>query len=242
MARKPAKSAKKAKKKPAKSKAKAAKKKSPAKSKAKKLTPKAKKAPAKSKAKAKAKPTVKAKAKKPVRKAAKPAPKAKAAPKAAPKVKKVTIAAGMDAPDFNRPTDGGGSVSLHGLKGKAVVLYFYPRDDTPGCTVEACAFRDNLPNFSRVNATVIGVSTDGVKSHDNFKTKYSLPFPLIADEDHSLAEKYGVWVEKKNYGKTYMGMERATFLIDARGKIVQVWRNVKVDGHAEEVLDAAMGR
>jgi peroxiredoxin Q/BCP len=123
-----------------------------------------------------------------------------------------------------------------------VVLYFYPRDDTPGCTAEACNFRDHMPDFSGVNAAVIGVSTDSAKSHDKFKAKYGLPFTLAADEKHTAAEAYGVWVEKNRYGRKYMGTERSTFLIDSEGKVAKAWRKVKVEGHAEEVLAAARGQ
>jgi peroxiredoxin Q/BCP len=151
----------------------------------------------------------------------------------------MTIAAGDKAPAFTLPTDGGGTVSLAKLKGKKVILYFYPKDDTPGCTKEACSFRDNLPKFSKTDAVVIGVSKDSVKRHDNFKAKYKLPFTLAADEDGKVCEAYGVWVEKALYGRKYMGIERATFLIDGKGVVRQVWRKVKVDGHAEEVLAAA---
>jgi peroxiredoxin Q/BCP len=151
---------------------------------------------------------------------------------------KLKVDVGAAAPDFTLPTDGGGSVTLSKLKGKAVILYFYPRDDTPGCTTEACSFRDLLPKFGKSGATVIGVSTDSPTKHDKFKAKYELPFTLGADEDHAVANSYGVWVEKNRYGRKYMGTERATFLIDAKGKIAKVWRNVKVQGHAEEVLDA----
>lgn len=187
------------------------------------------------KRKSKPKPKHKPKAKKPaVKRAAKP--KAKVAP-----AKASGLAAGRTAPDFTLPVDGGGTLKLSELRGRAVILYFYPRDDTPGCTVEACAFRDNLPKFSGANAAVLGVSTDSVKSHDKFKAKYSLPFPLLADEQHKVAEAYGVWVEKNRYGRKYMGTERSTFLIDAQGKVARVWRQVKVDGHAEDVLAAARG-
>lgn len=150
----------------------------------------------------------------------------------------MTVNVGDKAPDFSMPTDGGGSVSLSGLKGKKVVLYFYPKDDTPGCTKEACAFRDALPDFSGVDAVVIGVSRDPVKSHDKFKAKYELNFPIASDEDGKTSEAYGTWVEKSMYGKKYMGMERATFVIDGQGVVRNVWRKVKVDGHAAEVLKA----
>jgi peroxiredoxin Q/BCP len=146
---------------------------------------------------------------------------------------------GDKAPDFSLPTDGGGTVSLKSLKGKKVVLYFYPKDDTPGCTTEACGFRDALPDFSETDAEIIGVSKDSVARHDKFKAKYELPFTLIADEDGTLCEAYGVWQEKKNYGKTYMGIVRSTFLIDEKGRIAAVWRNLRVKGHVEKVLEEA---
>ena len=145
---------------------------------------------------------------------------------------------GDRAPDFTMPTDGKGKVSLAKLKGKTVVLYFYPKDDTPGCTTEACGFRDSLPDFSNIDATVIGVSRDSVASHDKFKAKHSLPFALASDEDGKTSEAYGTWVEKSMYGRKYMGMERATFLIDGDGVIQGIWRKVKVPGHVEEVLKA----
>jgi peroxiredoxin Q/BCP len=149
------------------------------------------------------------------------------------------LKAGDKAPDFTLPVDGGGKVSLKDLKGKKLVLYFYPKDDTPGCTTEACAFRDALPDFSRVKAAILGVSKDSVASHDKFKKKFKLPFPLASDADGAVCEAYGTWVEKSMYGKTYMGIERATFLIDETGVIRAIWRKVKADGHAEEVLKAA---
>ena len=146
--------------------------------------------------------------------------------------------AGDKAPGFKAPGDGGGTVDLAKLKGKNVVLYFYPKDDTPGCTTEACGFRDNLPAFGKVDAVVLGVSRDTVAKHDKFKAKYELPFTLVADEDGAITEAYGTWVEKSNYGRTYMGIERATFLIDRKGVVRRVWRKVKVKGHVEEVLGA----
>lgn len=151
----------------------------------------------------------------------------------------MTLDVGDKAPEFSLPTDGGGTASLKALKGKKVVLYFYPKDDTPGCTTEACAFRDALPDFSKTGAEIIGVSKDSVARHDKFKAKHDLPFPLIADEDGTLCEAYGVWQEKKNYGKTYMGIVRSTFLIDENGKIAAVWRNLRVKGHVDKVLDEA---
>lgn len=145
---------------------------------------------------------------------------------------------GDKAPEFTLPTDGDGSVSLAKLKGKKVVLYFYPKDDTSGCTAEACAFRDMFPRFKKMDAAVIGISRDSVASHDKFKKKYELPFTLASDAEGKVTEKYGVWVEKSMYGRKYMGIERATFLIDEKGKIQRVWHKVKVPGHADEVLKA----
>ena len=146
---------------------------------------------------------------------------------------------GDRAPAFAAPTDGGGSLSLASLKGKRVILYFYPKDDTSGCTKEACGFRDVFPKFGKTDAVVVGVSRDSVASHDKFKKKYKLPFALVSDADGKITEAYGVWVEKSMYGRKYMGIERATFLIDGAGKIAGVWRKVKVPGHVEEVLEAA---
>lgn len=150
----------------------------------------------------------------------------------------MTIEIGAVAPDFTLPTDGGGSVTLSALRGKPVVLYFYPKDDTSGCTKEACGFRDLFPDFSGADATVIGVSKDGTASHNKFKEKYQLPFTLASDEDTSVAQAYGVWVEKSMYGRAYMGMDRATFLIDRDGAVREVWRKVKVTGHVDKVLKA----
>ena len=143
---------------------------------------------------------------------------------------------GKPAPTFSKPTDGGRALSLEDLKGKKVILYFYPKDDTPGCTKEACGFRDALPAFSAAGAEVIGVSKDSAAKHDKFKAKYDLPFTLVSDEDGEICEAYGTWVEKSMYGRTYMGIQRASFLIDGSGTIVEVWPKVKVAGHAEEVL------
>jgi len=151
----------------------------------------------------------------------------------------MSVDVGDKAPSFTLPADGGGKVSLKDLEGKIVVLYFYPKDDTSGCTAEACAFRDALPDFSKVKAQVLGISRDPVKSHDKFKAKYDLPFPLASDEDGKVCEAYGTWVEKSMYGRKYMGIERATFLIDGNGVVRNVWRKVKVPGHAAEVLKAA---
>ncbi len=148
------------------------------------------------------------------------------------------IEVGTPAPDFTMPTDGGGSVTLSALKGKPVILYFYPKDDTSGCTSEACGFRDQFPDFSGLDAVVIGVSKDSVASHDKFKAKYELPFTLASDKETGVAEAYGVWVEKSMYGRKYMGLERATFLIDKDGIVRNVWRKVKVTGHVAAVLKA----
>jgi peroxiredoxin Q/BCP len=152
----------------------------------------------------------------------------------------MSLDVGDKAPDFKLPADGGGEISLKELKGKPVVLYFYPKDDTPGCTMEAQAFAADHAKFKRKGAAIVGVSKDSVKRHDNFKAKYKLPFVLAADVDGKACEAYGVWVEKSLYGRKYMGIERATFLIDGKGKIARVWHKVKVKGHAEEVL-AAVG-
>ncbi|MEZ5363741.1 MAG: thioredoxin-dependent thiol peroxidase [Bryobacterales bacterium] len=143
---------------------------------------------------------------------------------------------GDKAPDFTAPVDGGGTISLKKLKGKKVVLYFYPKDNTSGCTTEACDFRDNAAEIDAKDAVVLGVSPDSVKSHDKFKEKYELPFTLIADEDHAIAEAYGVWQEKSMYGRKYMGIVRSTFLIDEKGKITEVYDKVKVKGHVADVL------
>lgn len=151
----------------------------------------------------------------------------------------MSVEAGSPAPDFTMPTDGGGSVTLSALKGKPVILYFYPKDDTSGCTKEACGFRDQFPDFGGIDAVVIGVSKDSVASHDKFKAKYELPFTLASDKDTGVAEAYGVWVEKSMYGRKYMGLDRATFLIDREGVVREVWRKVKVPGHVEAVLKAA---
>ena len=148
--------------------------------------------------------------------------------------------AGDVAPDFTCPATPGGSVSLAQYKGKQkVVLYFYPRDNTPGCTTESCGFQEHLGALAASDTAVIGVSTDSLKSHAGFSAKFGLQFPLIADVDHALAEKYGVWVEKSMYGRAMMGIERSTFLIDKQGTIARVWRKVKVDGHVAEVKAAA---
>lgn len=148
---------------------------------------------------------------------------------------------GSLAPDFTLATDEGDPVTLSELRGRRVVLYFYPKDDTSGCTIQACDFRDAVPRFEGVDAVILGVSPDSVASHAKFRAKFGLNFPLLADEDHRVAEAYGVWKEKTNYGRTYMGIERSTFLIDEQGMVAQAWRRVKPKGHSEmlaEVLGA----
>jgi peroxiredoxin Q/BCP len=146
---------------------------------------------------------------------------------------------GDKAPDFTLPTDGNGSIALKAQRGKKVVVYFYPKDDTTGCTKEACGFRDAMPDFSKIDATIIGISRDSVRSHDKFKQKYTLSFILASDESGEVCEKYGVWVEKSMYGRKYMGIERTTVLIDEKGVIRGIWPKVKIDGHIGEVLAAA---
>ncbi len=146
---------------------------------------------------------------------------------------------GDTVPEFTLPTDGGGTLSSDEIAGKTVVLYFYPKDNTSGCTKQAQAFRDALDDFTAAGTIVIGVSPDGVASHDKFKAKQDLNFTLIADEDKTLCEAFGVWKEKSMYGKKYMGVERSTFLIDGKGTIQRAWRKVKVPGHADDVLEAA---
>ena len=140
------------------------------------------------------------------------------------------------APDFTATTDAGTTVRLSDYRGKRVVLYFYPKDDTPGCTTQACGFRDNYLAIEEKNAIVLGVSPDGAKSHQKFKTKFNLPFTLIADEDHSIAEAYGVWVEKSMYGKKYMGIERSHFVIDENGKVVDAQVKVKPEDSVERAI------
>lgn len=142
------------------------------------------------------------------------------------------------APDFRAPTDRGDVVSLADFRGKKLVLYFYPKDDTPGCTVEACAFRDGISEIQSRGAVVLGVSTDSVGSHEKFRDKYNLNFPLLSDENRKIVEDYGVWKEKSMYGRTYMGIERTTFLIDEAGKILRIFPKVDVKQHYTEVLQA----
>jgi peroxiredoxin Q/BCP len=145
---------------------------------------------------------------------------------------------GDKAPEFQLPADDGSLVKLAKLKGRPVVLYFYPKDDTSGCTREAKDFTDLAPAFAKAGADVYGISPDSVKSHDKFRCKHGLAVRLLSDEEKTAAAAYGVWVEKSMYGKKYMGVERATFLVDSKGKLVGIWRKVSVPGHAEEVLEA----
>ena len=143
---------------------------------------------------------------------------------------------GDQAPDFTATADGGETVKLKDLRGKKVVLYFYPKDNTPGCTQEACDFRDSIARFSRKGVVVLGVSPDSVRSHEKFKAKFDLPFALLADEDHEIAEAYGAWREKSMYGRKYMGIVRSTFVIDEKGKIAEVHEKVTVKGHVDQLL------
>ena len=147
-------------------------------------------------------------------------------------------AAGDKAPAFSMPTDGDGTAALKDYKGPPLVLYFYPKDDTSGCTKQAIGFSERLKDFEKAGAAILGVSRDPVKKHDKFKDKHDLTITLGSDEEGAVTEAYGVWVEKSMYGRKYMGIERSTFLIDGKGKIARVWRKVKVPGHVDEVLDA----
>lgn len=149
------------------------------------------------------------------------------------------LSVGTPAPDFTLPRDGGGQVTLKDFSGRKVVLYFYPKADTPGCTKEAISFNALRMAFAEADTAILGVSADPVKAQDKFRDKYSLAFPLVSDEAHRMLEAYGVWGEKSMYGKTFMGVERLTYLIDRQGRIAKVWPKVKVDGHAEEVLESA---
>ncbi|MBA4536296.1 thioredoxin-dependent thiol peroxidase [Bacillus aquiflavi] len=148
----------------------------------------------------------------------------------------MTVKVGDKAPDFELPASNGESVKRSDFLGKNIILYFYPKDMTPGCTTEACDFRDRHESFSGLNTVILGVSPDPVERHHKFIEKHGLPFLLLADEDHQVAEAYGVWKLKKNFGKEYMGIERSTFIIDKNGKLVKEWRKVRVKGHVEEAL------
>ncbi len=150
----------------------------------------------------------------------------------------MTIEAGQQAPDFDLPTTDGGRIRLAELAGRPLVLYFYPKDDTPGCTKEACTFQETLPRFDTTKAVVLGVSVLGTDSKAKFAKKYGLTFPLLADEDHAVADAYGAWQQKSMYGRKYMGVDRSSFLFDEKGVLVREWRSVKIKGHVAEVLAA----
>jgi len=145
---------------------------------------------------------------------------------------------GDKAPDFSLPSGAGQTITLKSLRGKQVVLYFYPKDDTPGCTKEACSFRDEITQIEKAHAVVLGVSTDGLASHQKFSKKYGLPFALLSDEGLVVAKAYGVYKQKSMYGRTYWGIERSTFVVDETGKLAAIFRKVKVDGHVEQVMTA----
>ena len=147
------------------------------------------------------------------------------------------LKAGDKAPAFSLPSSEGKNVALKDLKGKNVVLYFYPKDDTPGCTKEACSFRDNLGRVRKNGAEVFGISADSIHAHEKFTEKYGLRFPLLSDESKEVIKAYGVWKEKSMYGRKYMGIERTTFIIDKKGKIAHIFQKVKVEGHTEEVIE-----
>lgn len=184
----------------------------------------------------KAKAKISAKAKAPAKKAKAPA-KAKAPVKAVKKVSLVSaLQAGAAAPELQIPSDSGQVITLKQFRGKTVVLYFYPKDDTPGCTQESCDFRDNLRRLESEGAVVLGISKDSVESHQKFKGKFALPFPLLSDESGRVCEAYGVWKEKSMYGRTYMGIERSTFVIDGSGKLARIYPKVSVKGHVDQVI------
>lgn len=153
----------------------------------------------------------------------------------------MAIEVGQEAPDFTLPSDTEGDVTLSALRGTPVVLYFYPKDNTPGCTTEACDFRDRMERVKAAGATVLGVSRDSLKRHENFRAKYALDFPLLSDPEAEVHQLYGAWGEKKMYGKTSIGPIRSTVLIDAEGKVAQVWPKVRVKGHADAVIEALEG-
>lgn len=148
-----------------------------------------------------------------------------------------TLDLGDTVPDFKLPSSDGKEMSLHDFAGKKIVLYFYPKDDTPGCTTEACDFRDSQEDFSKLNAVIVGVSKDSLHSHDKFISKYKLPFVLLSDEDMKLMETFGVWKEKTMYGRTALGVVRSSFLIDEKGMLIKAWRNIKATGHVGKVLE-----
>jgi peroxiredoxin Q/BCP len=148
------------------------------------------------------------------------------------------VSVGQTAPDFTAPDDQGRPVTLSDFRGRPVVLFFYPKDDTSGCTTEACSFRDNLPRFDKLDAVILGIRPDSVKSHKKFKEKFDLPYPLVADEDKTIVNAYGVWAEKSMYGRKYMGVNRTTFIVDRDGKIARIFEKVKPENHAVEVAEA----
>jgi peroxiredoxin Q/BCP len=165
-----------------------------------------------------------------------PIPKRRGAKPGGPDWPGENLTVGMPAPDFELPSTLGRKVTLHEFRGKRVILYFYPKDDTPGCTMEACAFRDNLPRFEAKDGIVLGISLDDELSHQRFAQKYNLPFPLLSDVDAAVCRQYGVYKEKNMYGRSFWGIERTTFVVDREGKVENVFRRVKVEGHADEVL------
>jgi peroxiredoxin Q/BCP len=153
----------------------------------------------------------------------------------------LTLKEGDKAPDFNVPSSAGKHISLKDYKGKYIVLYFYPKDDTSGCTVQACGFRDSFKNIEKLNAVILGVSPDGLKSHEKFIEKFDLPFILLSDEDKQICQNYGVWQEKSMYGRKYMGVARTTFVIDKNGKIIKIFEKVKPQDHEQEVIEILKG-
>ncbi|MCB9586360.1 MAG: thioredoxin-dependent thiol peroxidase [Polyangiaceae bacterium] len=204
---------------------------------AKKAAKKASKPAAKKAAKKASKPAAK-QAAQPAKAAAKPAKKAEAPAQVAPPAA-AGLAVGDQAPSFELPDQDGNTLTSASLVGAPYIIYFYPKDDTPGCTKEACGFQAEKPAFESAGVRVIGVSPDSPASHTKFRAKYGLEFTLLSDADKQLAEAYGVWVMKQNYGRQYMGIQRSTFLVDAAGKVARSWRNVKVNGHVEAVLGAS---
>jgi len=153
-----------------------------------------------------------------------------------------TLTEGSKAPEIDLPTDNGGHFRLSDMKGEKVLVYFYPKDDTSGCTKESCSLSENIKSFEKLGCAIVGISKDSVKSHDKFKKKYDLQFALASDENSDVCERYGTWVEKSMYGRKYMGIERTTFLIDERGTIEKIWPKVKVYGHTEEILAVLNGK
>ena len=153
-----------------------------------------------------------------------------------------TLTEGSKAPEIDLPTDNGGHFRLSDMKGEKVLVYFYPKDDTSGCTKESCSLSENIKSFEKLGCCIVGISKDSVKSHDKFKKKYDLQFALASDENSDVCERYGTWVQKSMYGRKYMGIERTTFLIDEQGTIEKIWPKVKIDGHTEEILAVLNGK